>query len=62
MDRVKYSNMSNEEIRRLSYENCPLKCTSCEPLCDKMPVGRCRDNLSKTLDKKASLKQTTKET
>lgn len=48
---MKYSEMSNAEIRKISYENCPLKCTSCSALCDEMPVGQCRKNLSQKFDK-----------
>lgn len=46
-----YGEMSNEEIRSISYEECPLKCTSCSALCDEMPVGQCRRNLSAAFDK-----------
>lgn len=49
---MKYREMSNTEIRRITYEDCPLKCTSCEALCDEMPVGYCRDNLSHKFDEK----------
>lgn len=50
MDKKKYCEMDNTEIRKITYENCPLKCTSCEALCDEMPVGQCRKNLSTKFD------------
>ena len=50
MKKKKYCEMNNSEIRRITYENCPLKCTSCEALCDKMSVNQCRNNLSKKFD------------
>lgn len=46
----KYSEMDNTEIRKITYESCPIKCTSCRALCDEMPVGQCRKNLSEKLD------------
>lgn len=49
---VKYSELDNTEIRKISYEQCPLKCTGCEALCDEMPVGQCRKNLSQEFDNK----------
>lgn len=50
MEDKKYKDMNNTEIRKITYENCPLKCTGCEALCDEMPVGQCRTNLSKKFD------------
>lgn len=47
----KYSEMDNTEIRKITYESCPIKCTSCRALCDEIPVGQCRKNLSEKLDK-----------
>jgi len=47
---MKYSEMSNTEIREITYENCPLKCTGCRAICDEMPVGQCRQNLSEKFD------------
>ena len=49
--KTKYSEMDNTEIRKITYEKCPIKCTSCSALCDEMPVGQCRKNLSEKLDK-----------
>ena len=49
-DSKKYKEMTNSEIRKIIYENCPLKCTGCEALCDEMPVGQCRKNLSEKFD------------
>lgn len=49
---MKFSEMNNTEIRKISYEECPLKCTSCKELCEEMPVGQCRRNLSEKLDDK----------
>lgn len=46
-----YREMNNTEIRHISYEECPLKCTGCEALCNEMSVGQCRANLSEKLDK-----------
>ena len=46
----KYKDMNNTEIRKITYEECPLKCTGCEGLCDEMPVGQCRANLSQKFD------------
>ena len=46
----KYKDMNNTEIRKITYEECPLKCTGCETLCDEMPVGQCRANLSQKFD------------
>ena len=46
----KYKDMNNTEIRKITYEECPLKCTGCEALCDEMPVGQCRANLSQKFD------------
>ena len=46
----KYAEMDNTEIRKISYEECPLKCTSCSALCNEMPVGQCRKNLSQAFD------------
>lgn len=53
MEKVKkqYCEMDNTEIRQISYEECPIKCTGCEALCNEMPVGQCRANLSERLDK-----------
>lgn len=45
-----YCEMNNTEIRKISYEECPLKCTGCKALCDEMPVGQCRKNLSQAFD------------
>lgn len=45
-----YCEMNNTEIRKISYEECPLKCTGCKTLCDEMPVGQCRKNLSQAFD------------
>lgn len=47
-----YSEMDNTEIRKITYEECPLKCTECEALCNEMPVGQCRKNLSQAFDNK----------
>ena len=47
-----YKEMSNTEIRKISYEECHLKCTGCEALCNEMPVGQCRANLSEKFDRK----------
>lgn len=47
---MKYKDMDNSQIRKISYETCPLKCVSCEALCDSMPVGQCRKNLSQAFD------------
>ena len=47
-----YEEMSNTEIRKISYEECPLKCTGCEALCNEMPEGQCRANLSEKFDRK----------
>lgn len=49
---VKYSEMDNSEIRKISYDECHLKCTGCKALCDEMPVGQCRKNLSQAFDNK----------
>lgn len=46
----KYKDMNNTQIRKITYEKCPLKCTGCEALCDEMPVGQCRANLSEKFD------------
>ena len=48
---MKYSEMDNTEIRKITYDTCPIKCTSCRDLCDEMSVGQCRKNLSEKLDK-----------
>lgn len=50
MPKIKYNYMNNVEIRKITYENCPLKCTCCKALCDEMPVGQCRTNLSHKFD------------
>lgn len=50
MEDKKYKDMNNTEIRKITYENCPLKCTGCEALCNEMPVGQCRTNLSQKFD------------
>ena len=47
-----YREMDNAEIRHISYEECPIKCTGCEALCNEMPVGQCRKNLSQAFDNK----------
>ena len=49
---MKYCDMDNTEIRKIIYEQCPLKCTGCEALCNEMPVNQCRKNLSQEFDKK----------
>ena len=52
MNKVKkYSELNNTEIRKITYENCPLKCVSCSDLCEKIPVGQCRKNLSIKFDR-----------
>ena len=51
---MKYKEMSASDSRKIAYEECPLKCTSCEALCDEMPVGQCRKNLSEAYDKNES--------
>lgn len=50
MECKKYKGMNNIEIRKITYEECPLKCTGSEALCEEMPVGQCRDNLSQKFD------------
>lgn len=47
---MKYCDMNNEEIKKITYEQCPLKCTGCEALCNEMSVGQCRKNLSYAYD------------
>lgn len=49
-DSKKYKEMTSSEIRKITYENCPLKCTGCEALCDEMTIGQCRKNLSEKFD------------
>lgn len=49
---MQYREMDNTEIRKISYNECPLKCTGCEVLCDEMPVGQCKKNLSQAFDDK----------
>lgn len=56
MEDKKYKDMNNTEIREITYENCPLKCTGCEALCDEMPVGQCRANLSQKFDSQMKAK------
>jgi len=46
----KFCDMDNTEIRGITYELCPLKCVSCEALCNEMAVLHCRHNLSKAYD------------
>ena len=48
----RYSEMNNSEIKKITYETCPIKCTSCNALCNEMSVEQCRKNLSEKLDKK----------
>lgn len=48
---TKYRDMNNAEIREITYEQCPLKCTRCEALCNEMSVAQCRKNLSQAFDK-----------
>lgn len=48
---MKYKDMSASEIRKITYEECPLKCTSCEALCNEMAIEQCRKNLSAAYDK-----------
>ena len=47
---MKYCDMNNTEIREITYEQCPLKCTGCEALCNEMPINQCRKNLSQAFD------------
>lgn len=50
----KYSEMSNAEIKKIFYEECPLKCVSRKEECDEVPIGQCRKNLSEQFDKDSS--------
>ncbi len=50
MEEKKYFEMDDTEIKKITYETCPLKCTSCEALCNEMPIGQCRKNLSNKFD------------
>lgn len=50
LNQKEYSALNNTEIRKIEYEACPLKCTSCKALCDEMPVGQCRKKLSEKFD------------
>lgn len=47
----KYSEMDNTEIRKITYEQCPLQCTGCEALCNEMTIYQRRKNLSQAFDK-----------
>ena len=53
---MKYCDMNNTEIRKITYEQCPLKCTGCEALCNEMQVNQCRKNLSQAFDKELKFK------
>ena len=49
---MEYCDMDNTEIRKITYEQCPLKCTGCAALCNEMSISQCRKNLSQAFDKK----------
>jgi hypothetical protein len=46
----KYCDMNNAEIREISFDKCPCKCTVSSGACELTPVGFCRAHLSKNLD------------
>lgn len=48
---MKYCCMTDTEIKQITYEQCPLKCTGCTALCNEMSVCQCRKNLSQAFDK-----------
>ena len=50
MENKKYKDMSNTEIRKITFESCPCKCTTCSEACGATPVGACREHLSKKFD------------
>lgn len=45
--------MTNEEARKIDYDECPVKCAGSREECEKTCVGTCRQNLEmeKTLRK-----------
>lgn len=45
-----YSSMSNTEIRNIDFEHCPSKCVTCSEACEEVPVGACREHLSRKFD------------
>ena len=47
MENKKYKDMTNTEIRQIDFDKCPCKCTTCSEACECVPVGACRDYLSK---------------
>ena len=51
MENKKYKDMSNTEIRNIDFESCPCKCTTCLEACESVPVGACREHLSKKFDR-----------
>jgi len=50
MENKKYKDMSTAEIRKIDFNNCPYKCTACSEACEQVPVGACREHLSKNFD------------
>lgn len=46
----KFSDLSDEQIKSIGYENCPLRCASCEEACKSMTAAQCRQNLSQEYD------------
>ena len=37
--------MTNEEARKIDYDECPVKCAGLREECEKTCVGTCRQNL-----------------
>ena len=50
MENKKYKDMTNTEIRQIDFDKCPCKCTTSSEACECVPVGACRDYLSKKFD------------
>lgn len=47
---MKYSEMSNKEINKITFEKCPNKCCKCKSDCEDTAVGDCRKHLFENLD------------
>lgn len=43
---MKYKDMTATEIRNITFENCPYKCSCCEKQCEQHTVAECRKHLS----------------
>lgn len=46
--------MTNEEAREIVYDNCPVKCASCESECNSTAVGVCKQHLELHLEKETT--------